>query len=83
MGRGAWGATVHRVAKCRTRLKRLSTHSGVKPTAWGIPWRSSGKGSPLTAKGWGSCTSVTGSWDFFGTRKMETAHTQQDRNRFT
>ena len=27
MGRGAWRATVHGVAKSRTRLKRLSTHS--------------------------------------------------------
>ena len=27
MDRGAWWATVHRVAKSRTRLKRLSTHS--------------------------------------------------------
>ena len=25
--RGAWLATVHRVAKSRTRLKRLSTHA--------------------------------------------------------
>ena len=36
------------VAKCRTRLKRLSTHNGVKPAAWGIPWRSSGIPSPLS-----------------------------------
>ena len=27
MDRGAWGATVHRVAKSRTQLKRLSTHT--------------------------------------------------------
>ena len=27
MDRGAWWATVHRVAKSRTRLKRLSTHA--------------------------------------------------------
>ena len=26
MDKGAWLATVHRVAKSRTRLKRLSTH---------------------------------------------------------
>ena len=26
--RGAWQATVHRVAESKTRLKRLSTHSG-------------------------------------------------------
>ena len=26
MDRGAWGATVHGVAKSRTQLKRLSTH---------------------------------------------------------
>ena len=26
MDRGAWRAIVHSVAKCRTRLKRLSTH---------------------------------------------------------
>ena len=26
MDRGAWRATVHRVAKSRTRLKQLSTH---------------------------------------------------------
>ena len=28
MDKGAWWATVHRVAKSRTRLKRLSTHYG-------------------------------------------------------
>ena len=27
MDRGAWWAAVHRVAKSRTRLKRLSTHT--------------------------------------------------------
>ena len=27
MDRGAWGATVHRVTKGRTRLKQLSTHT--------------------------------------------------------
>ena len=27
MDRGAWGATVHRVAKCQTRLNRLSMHT--------------------------------------------------------
>ena len=27
MDRGAWWATVHRVAKSQTRLKRLSTHA--------------------------------------------------------
>ena len=27
MDREAWWATVHRVAKCRTRLKQLSTHA--------------------------------------------------------
>ena len=27
MDRGAWWATVHRVAQNQTRLKRLSTHS--------------------------------------------------------
>ena len=26
MGRGAWGATVHRVAKSQTRLKQFDTH---------------------------------------------------------
>ena len=25
VGRGAWQATVHRVAKCRTRLKQIGT----------------------------------------------------------
>ena len=28
MDRGAWRATVHRVAKSQTRLKQLSTHAG-------------------------------------------------------
>ena len=27
MGRGAWQATVHRVAKCQTQLKKLSAHT--------------------------------------------------------
>ena len=31
MGRGAWRATVHRVAKSQTRLKRHRTH--VQPNA--------------------------------------------------
>ena len=31
MDRGAWRATVHRVTKNRTRLKRLSTHMHARP----------------------------------------------------
>ena len=27
MGRGAWGATVHRAAQSRTRLKQLNMHT--------------------------------------------------------
>ena len=30
MGRGAWRAAVHRVAKSRTQLKRLSTYSHIQ-----------------------------------------------------
>ena len=30
--RGAWGATVHRVTKSLTRLKRLSTHPPARNT---------------------------------------------------
>ena len=30
--RGIWGATVHRVAKSWTRLKRLSTHAQLNAT---------------------------------------------------
>ena len=30
MDRGAWRATVHRVAKSRTRLRQLSTHTCIK-----------------------------------------------------
>ena len=30
MDRGAWWATVHRVTKSQTRLKRLSTHTAFK-----------------------------------------------------
>ena len=48
MDRGARGATDHGVAKCRTQLKRLSTHSGVKPATWGIRWRCNGQDSPLS-----------------------------------
>ena len=33
--RGAWQATVHRVTKSQTRLKRLSTHTR---TQWQWPW---------------------------------------------
>ena len=29
MDRGAWRATVHRVTKSQTRLKQLSTHTGI------------------------------------------------------
>ena len=32
MDRGAWRATVNRVAKSWTRLKRLSMHASVNPT---------------------------------------------------
>ena len=32
--RGAWWATVHRVAKCQTRLKRLSTHAHISQTVF-------------------------------------------------
>ena len=32
MDRGAWGATVHRVTKSRTRLKQLSMHTRVSQT---------------------------------------------------
>ena len=31
MDRGAWQATVHRVAKSQTQLKRLSSHSAIDP----------------------------------------------------
>ena len=35
MDRGAWQATVHRVAKSQTRLKQLSMHIHVsRPTDW-------------------------------------------------
>ena len=35
MDRGAWQATVHRVTKSRTWLKRLSTHTAIKyPLRW-------------------------------------------------
>ena len=30
MDRGAWGATVHGVAKSQTRLQRLSTHARIR-----------------------------------------------------
>ena len=33
MGRGAWPAIVHRIAKSRTRLKRLNAE-----THTGLPW---------------------------------------------
>ena len=40
MGRGAWRATIHSVAKSRTRLRRLSMHRckllerGIRITVW-------------------------------------------------
>ena len=36
MDRGAWGATVHRVAQSRTQLKQLSMHTHM--VALGLPW---------------------------------------------
>ena len=35
MGRGAWWTAVHRVAKSRTQLKRLSTHALRAPVILG------------------------------------------------
>ena len=34
MDRGAWQATVHRVAKSRTQLKQLSTHAREHEELW-------------------------------------------------
>ena len=31
MNRGTWRAMFHRIAKCRTRLKRLSVHTHTQP----------------------------------------------------
>ena len=36
MDRGAWRATVHRIAKSWTRLKRLSTHGLIRATPAGV-----------------------------------------------
>ena len=38
MDRGAWWATVHRVAKSHTRLKGLGTHADAVRTLYGRPW---------------------------------------------
>ena len=50
MDRGAWWATVHGVAKSRTRLRRLSTHTHMgllKLILWkgspGVGWREDGR----------------------------------------
>ena len=40
---GAWRATVHRVTKSQTRLKRLGTHTDTNNI--GLPWWLSGKES--------------------------------------
>ena len=45
MDRGAWWATVHRVAKSRTQLKQLSMHIGVSRQ-----WLLSHQGSMITNK---------------------------------
>ena len=34
--RGAWRATVHRVTKSQTRLKRLSTHTHINACSWNL-----------------------------------------------
>ena len=39
MDRGAWQVTVHRVAKSRTRLKRLIMHTSKKKTKKITTWR--------------------------------------------
>ena len=61
MDRGAWWATVHRVAKNRTQLKWLSTHSQV------IPWFSN-TSAPLQVNQVGSIVSnidasISGRWN--------------------
>ena len=40
MGRGAWQASVHRVAKSQTQWEQLSIHAGIKPQAKTdiLPW---------------------------------------------
>ena len=47
MNRGAWWATVHRVAKSQTQLKRLSTHQ--QPFIWGFSGGSDSKVSACNA----------------------------------
>ena len=47
MDRGAWWATVHRVAKSQTQLKRLSTHQ--QPFIWGFSGGSDSKISACNA----------------------------------
>ena len=47
MDRGAWWATVHRVAKSQTQLKRLSTHQ--QPFIWGFSGGSDSKVSACSA----------------------------------
>ena len=38
MNSGAWGATVHRVAKSQTPLKQLSTHTCTIQTGSEVRW---------------------------------------------
>ena len=47
MDRRAWRATVHRVAKSRTQLKRLSSGSSSR-VCWGFPGDSGGEESAAT-----------------------------------
>ena len=57
MDRGAWQATVHRVAQSQTRLKRLSTHicqcrrRGLGPWLRNIPWRRKWQPTPVFMPG--------------------------------
>ena len=49
MDRGAWGATVHGVAKSRTQLKRLSSHTSKNNLR--APWTSWSTAAKCTEKG--------------------------------
>ena len=54
MVRGAWRATVHRVAKSRTQLKRFSTHF--------ISALKNGAGNTLAAQWLKLCLQMQGVW---------------------
>ena len=77
VGRGAWRASVHRVAQSQTGLKRLSMHACMhwrqkwQSTPVFLPGESQGQRSLVSCRLWGRTESITTE----GTQQQQQQHT--------